>query len=123
MAKTQKEKHWRKLIEEQEQSCLSIRAFCIQENISSGSWYKWRQHLRELDRPESEHQGCDEPDTLWQPLHVDIHPSQKEEPEQKNRVSDSVTHEFDEITNVKSSDKEWNMELSLPYGIVLRIRH
>ena len=123
MTKIQKEQHWRELVEKQEQSGLSIRAFCLQENISSGSWYKWRQRLRELDLVKSEHQDCHESSGLWRPLHVDIHRPQHEEPEQKNRASDSVRHEFEEITNVKSSDNEWNMELSLPYGIVLRIRH
>ncbi len=47
MSKTQEERRrfWRELIAEQEQSGLSVRAFCEQHRTSEHSFYQWRKRL------------------------------------------------------------------------------
>jgi hypothetical protein len=49
MTKTQEERHqlWRQLIAQQEQSGLSVRAFCQQHRTSEYSFYQWRKRLAE----------------------------------------------------------------------------
>jgi hypothetical protein len=49
MSKTLEERRqlWRKLIAQQEQSGLSVRAFCQQERISEHNFYQWRKRLAE----------------------------------------------------------------------------
>ena len=44
---TEKELHWRKLVDRQEGSGLSIRQFCEKERISQPSFYAWRKRLVE----------------------------------------------------------------------------
>jgi hypothetical protein len=51
---------WRKLIEEQERSGLSIAEFCRHKGFTSASFYQWRKKLRETPQPED----------LFVPLHV-----------------------------------------------------
>lgn len=47
MSKTQEERHqwWRQLVVQQEQSGLSVRAFCQQHRTSEPSFYQWRKRL------------------------------------------------------------------------------
>jgi|HubBroStandDraft_4_1064222.scaffolds.fasta_scaffold2073935_1 transposase-like protein len=49
MSRTQEERRqgWHKLITQQEQTGLSVRAFCEQHGISEHSFYQWRKRLRE----------------------------------------------------------------------------
>jgi hypothetical protein len=49
MSRTQEERRqlWRKLIAEQEQSGLSVRAFSKQHRTSEHSFYQWRKRLAE----------------------------------------------------------------------------
>jgi hypothetical protein len=49
MSRTQEERRqlWRNLIAEQEQSGLSVRAFCKQHRTSEHSFYQWRKRLAE----------------------------------------------------------------------------
>jgi transposase-like protein len=49
MSRTQEERRqlWRELIAEQEQSGLSVRAFCQRHRTSEYSFYHWRKRLRE----------------------------------------------------------------------------
>jgi hypothetical protein len=49
MSRTQEKRRklWRGLITEQEQSGLSVRAFCQQRRTSEHSFYQWRKRLRE----------------------------------------------------------------------------
>jgi hypothetical protein len=49
MTRTQEERHqlWRQLIAQQEQSGLSVLAFCQQHRISEYSFYQWRKRLTE----------------------------------------------------------------------------
>jgi len=47
MSRPQEERRelWRKLIAQQEQSGLSVRAFCQQHRSSGHSFYQWRKRL------------------------------------------------------------------------------
>src|ERR1700689_204719 len=47
MSKTQEERHqwWRQLVTQQEQSGLSVRAFCQQHRTNEPSFYQWRKRL------------------------------------------------------------------------------
>jgi hypothetical protein len=49
MSKAQEERRrfWRELIAEQEQSALSVRAFCQRHRTSEHSFYQWRKRLAE----------------------------------------------------------------------------
>jgi transposase-like protein len=49
MSRTQEERRqlWRRLIAEQEQGGLSVRAFCEEHGTSEHSFYQWRKRLRE----------------------------------------------------------------------------
>jgi hypothetical protein len=54
MAKTSsadRQRHWRKLMERQQGSGLSIVAFCAQEKLSPASFHAWK---RRLGRPQRE---------------------------------------------------------------------
>jgi transposase-like protein len=42
-----REKHWKEVIGRQEESGLSVRAFCRQQSISEHSVYTWRRRLTE----------------------------------------------------------------------------
>jgi transposase-like protein len=44
---TEKELHWRKMVDRQVGSGLSIRRYCAKEGISQPSFYAWRKRLRE----------------------------------------------------------------------------
>ena len=50
MSRTQEERRqfWRRLITQQEQSGLSVRAFCQQHRASEHSFYQWRKRLSEV---------------------------------------------------------------------------
>jgi transposase-like protein len=47
MSRTQQERRdfWRQLIAQQEQSGLSVRAFCQQHRASEHNFYQWRKRL------------------------------------------------------------------------------
>lgn len=45
-----KEQSWRALLVRQQQSGLSIRAFCERERISEASYYVWRRELQRRDQ-------------------------------------------------------------------------
>ena len=49
MSRTREERRglWRQLITRQEQSGLSVRAFCRQHRTSEHSFYQWRKRLAE----------------------------------------------------------------------------
>lgn len=38
--------YWRELITEQEQSGLTVHAFCLQQGVTEASFYNWRKQLR-----------------------------------------------------------------------------
>ena len=43
--------HWAKTIAEQEESGLSVPAFCREKGVCAGSFYHWRRRLRTVDEP------------------------------------------------------------------------
>ena len=43
--------HWAKTIAEQEESGLSVPAFCREKGVCAGSFYYWRRRLRRVDEP------------------------------------------------------------------------
>ena len=43
--------HWAKTIAEQEESGLSVPAFCREKGVCAGSFYYWRRRLRTVDEP------------------------------------------------------------------------
>lgn len=45
----EKEHFWRNTLQEQADSGLSVRAFCIRENLSEASFYAWRREIQERD--------------------------------------------------------------------------
>jgi transposase-like protein len=49
MSRTQEERrsYWRQFITQQEQSGLSVRAFCQQHRTGEHSFYQWRKRLAE----------------------------------------------------------------------------
>ena len=60
----EKEAFWRLVIDEQESSGLSVRAFCKRESVSEPSFYAWRKELERRDRA-----GEQQSDALI-PVHV-----------------------------------------------------
>ena len=42
---------WAKTIAEQEESGLSVPAFCREKGVCAGSFYHWRRRLRAADEP------------------------------------------------------------------------
>ena len=46
-SRADREQFWRELIERQQQSGRSIRAFCESEGVSQPSFYSWRKRLQE----------------------------------------------------------------------------
>lgn len=43
--------HWAKTIAEQEESGLSVPAYCREKDVCAGSFYHWRRRLRTVDEP------------------------------------------------------------------------
>ena len=42
---------WAKTIAQQEESGLSVAAFCREKGVCAGSFYHWRRRLRTIDEP------------------------------------------------------------------------
>lgn len=47
-----KERRWRRWIEEQQSSGLSVRAFCSRRRLAEHNFYQWRKLLSARDRDE-----------------------------------------------------------------------
>jgi hypothetical protein len=45
MKAEERENHWRRVVDRQEESGLSVLAFCRQEKLSAHSVYKWRRRF------------------------------------------------------------------------------
>ena len=45
----EKESFWRLVLEEQQESELTVRAFCQREGISEASFYAWRKEIKKRD--------------------------------------------------------------------------
>lgn len=94
MAKRKTPAQWQALVNQQEQSGLSIPQFCSEHSISSPSLYKWRQRLS-MPEPSS----TSEPT----PSFIDL-----------STLSSNHDHQSE-------SDKPWHIVLSLGNGVELRL--
>ena len=94
MAKRKTPSQWQSLVEQQEQSDLSVPQFCSEYSISSASFYKWRQRLAT-----SEPSAATEP----APSFIDL-----------STLASSRDHQHE-------SDKPWHIVLSLGNGVELRL--
>jgi transposase-like protein len=45
----EKDRYWRRLVREWEQSGLTVRAFCEEQDVSEPSFYAWRRTLQDRD--------------------------------------------------------------------------
>ena len=57
----QKERHWLGVIQRQEQSGESVRAFCRREAVTESAFYRWRrelQHRRVKHTTDQQHRGA-----------------------------------------------------------------
>lgn len=41
-----RQEYWREIVSQQEQSGLSVQAFCKQRSVTEASFYNWRKRLR-----------------------------------------------------------------------------
>ena len=46
-----KEQFWRRLLQQWQESQLTIRAFCVHQGVSEPSFYAWRRTLAQRERP------------------------------------------------------------------------
>ena len=64
--RSEKELHWRELVNRQSGSGLSVRQFCAKQRISEPSFYAWRKRLQgrngETGRPGDVHRQLEVPD-------------------------------------------------------------
>jgi transposase len=67
-----KELRWRRLLEQQRDSGLSVRAFCDRHDLAVQSFYWWRRRLADRERPASAPDRCGAVPTapLFLPVHV-----------------------------------------------------
>ena len=47
----EKAEFWRMVLDEQQQSGLTAKAFCQQQGVSVPSFYAWRRRLQKMDEP------------------------------------------------------------------------
>jgi len=64
-----REARWRTLIERQESSGTSIRAFCLGRGITESAFHYWR---RELRRRDAERERLDEPERSTEPAFLPV---------------------------------------------------
>lgn len=46
----QKERFWRRMLRRQEKSGLSVRQFCLEQQLSEASFYSWKRTIADRDR-------------------------------------------------------------------------
>jgi len=86
---------WHALFEQQKNSGLGIAAFCQQKNLTTSNFYTWRKKLKGALEP------SDSGSNDWQPI----------EPAAASANSGVAVNSV------------WDLELTLPGGAVLRLRH
>lgn len=94
MAKRRTPSQWQSVVDQQEQSGLSVQQFCSEHSISSASFYKWRQRLSTSEPTQTKEPA---------PSFIDL-----------STLSSSRDHQND-------SDKTWHIVLSLGNGVELRL--
>ena len=105
---------WQALLDEQPRSGLSVRHFCQSEGITPSSFYSWRTKLRRGESRAADPLGAAESmaDSPW----IALTP-----PAAFGELSGSA-----ELTKARTAQPDetlaWDVELSLPRGVVLRMR-
>ena len=84
---------WQSILDEFDKSGLSMSAFCEQQGLPLSSFFKWRSILKGKPKKTEQVQPA--------PLFVEISPTQEAHP---------------------SSQPDWDMELILGNGVILRMR-
>lgn len=54
MTREEKAAHWGEVVEQQEQSGLSVAAFCREADLPAWQFHYWRRRLRETEEAEAE---------------------------------------------------------------------
>ena len=91
---------WLELFKLFEQSNLNITDFCRQHNLSSSCFYAWRKRCASImQAPETEVKAEPKPSDEWQQI---VPPS----------INDTLP----------IASQPWDIELSLPNGVTLRMR-
>lgn len=105
---------WQALLDEQPRSGLSIQRFCQSEGITPSSFYSWRTKLRRGESSAADPLGAVESmaDSPWIAL---TPPAAFGELSAPAELTEARAAKPDETT-------VWDVELSLPRGIVLRMR-
>lgn len=85
---------WQQIIDQQYESGLNQKAFCLSRNISLSTFTHWKRKLRK--EQESAFNLQVEPQSDWIELPTD--------------------------TSSATASNDWHMELELPGGVVLRMR-
>lgn len=67
-----KERRWRRLLDQQRDSGLSVRAFCDQHDLAVQSFYWWKRELADRDRAASpaDRQDAAPAAPLFLPVHI-----------------------------------------------------
>ena len=66
-----KERRWRRLVEQQRRSGLSVRAFCEQHDLFEHAFYWWRRELADRDAAApADKADAAPPAPLFVPVHV-----------------------------------------------------
>lgn len=94
MAKRRTRSQWQSLVDQQEQSGLSVPQFCSEHSISSASFYKWRHRLATSELS---------PATEPSPSFIDL-----------STLSSNRGHQ-------NETDQPWRIVLSLGNGVELRL--
>ena len=89
---------WRTIFAQFERSGLSAPAFCRQHKISYGSFQRWRHRIDSV--PSEPAQVAAD----WLPIHV----------------TEAVTTQH--ASDMERSTPDWDIELALPGGVVLRMK-
>lgn len=84
---------WQKLIEEQKQSGLNIKAFCQQHALPTSAFYGWRKRLKVSNNTPKLNAATD-----W--VAVNLNPP---------------------ASSPTSDSSPWNIELHLPNGVILKM--
>ena len=85
---------WQQLLEQQQKSDMAITQFCEQHQLTVSNFYHWRNKLSTAKAEVNKQPAQVEISNAWQPV---------------------------EITVPVTTEKNWNIELKLPGGVVLNM--
>lgn len=84
---------WQAIIDQYQASGLKASEFCRQNNIAASNFYLWRKKLLEEPAPE------------------------------KSNAQSPVDPDHWQLITPPTEPQSWDLELSLPGGVTLRMRH